>query len=100
MLMGETPDRPPLYELIRNDAVIEHFTGETLTVENGEELIYRTFPLAVDTTRPGLKTPSEVLESTLDDGRRYVQHRWTSWIEKVNYDSSPRAQRAVGLEFR
>jgi len=88
MLMGETPDRPPLYELIRNDAVIEHFTGETLTVENGEELIYRTFPLAVDTTRPGLKTPSEVLESTLDDGRRYVQHRWTSWIEKVNYDSS------------
>ncbi len=44
ILRGERPDRIPLYELIRNDAVIEYFSGRKLTVENGPELIHEVFP--------------------------------------------------------
>lgn len=25
---GEMPDRPPIFDLLRNDAVIEHFSGQ------------------------------------------------------------------------
>ena len=88
MLRGEVPDRPPLYELIRNDVVVEYFTGQRLTVENGEELLYRTFPVAVDATRPKLKTPQHKFKRIRPDGRRQVQQRWTSWTEHKRYPST------------
>ena len=88
MLRHERPDRIPLYELIRNDAVIEHFTGKRLTVENAEDLIYETFPKAVDATRPALRLPSHEREEILPDGRRRVYYRWTVWTEHVKYPSS------------
>ena len=37
VINGEIPDRAPLFDLLRNDAVIEHFSGEQLTLENGGE---------------------------------------------------------------
>lgn len=92
VLKGERPDRIPLYELIRNDRVIEYFTGVWPTPENGEELVFRTFPLAVDVTRPGMRSPAVPVgverEEILPDGRRQVIHRWTSWTEPIRYTSS------------
>ena len=91
VLNGERPDRIPLYELIRNDRVIEYFTGVWPTPENGEELVFQMFPLAVDTTRPAMKAPAVPVgverEEILPDGRRRVIHRWTSWTERVRYTS-------------
>lgn len=91
VLNGERPDRIPLYELIRNDRVIEYFTGIWPTPENGEELVFRTFPLAVDATRPAMKSPTVPVgverEKILPDGRRQVIHRWTSWAEPIRYAS-------------
>ena len=52
MLRGGTPDRPPLYDLLRNDAVIAHFAGEPATVENGPEVVFRAYEPAIDATRP------------------------------------------------
>jgi hypothetical protein len=88
VINGHKPDRIPLFELIRNDAVIEHYTGKTLTPENGQELIYATFPQAVDATRPALKTPNHESEVRLPDGRRQVIQRWTIWTEHVTYPSA------------
>jgi len=45
------PDRAPLFDLLRNDAVINHFTGRTLTVENAEEVVPLAYPPAIDATR-------------------------------------------------
>lgn len=87
VIAGRKPDRIPLFELIRNDAVIEYFTGKKLTPENGQELVYETFPKAVDATRPALKTPNHPSEETLPDGRRRVVQRWTIWTEHVKYPS-------------
>ena len=92
ILNGERPDRIPLYELIRNDRVIEHFSGSWPTPENGEELVFRMFPRAVDATRPALKAPMVPVgaerEEILPDGRRRVTHRWTAWTERIRYTSS------------
>ena len=78
---GEMPDRAPLYDLLRNDEVINHFTGETLTVDNGGELVYRAYAPAVDATRPLVRPPTAEGESRLPDGRLQKHSRWTSWTE-------------------
>lgn len=51
-LNGESTDRPPLYDNLRNDAVIEYLTGEKLTVEKGRELTIRTMSRIFDALNP------------------------------------------------
>lgn len=40
----ETTDCPPLCDNLRNDAVIEHLTGEKLILERGRELCIKAIP--------------------------------------------------------
>ena len=51
LLRGELPDRPPLYDVIRNDAVIEHFGGEKLTRDNALSVVVRAHSQALDATK-------------------------------------------------
>jgi hypothetical protein len=88
VINGGMPDRAPLYDLLRNDAVISHFAGAPLTVENGAELVYRAFEPAVDATRPAVRAPSREYVTTLDDGREQRFYRWTTWTEKRHYPDS------------
>jgi len=88
VIRGEVPDRAPLYELIRNDVVINHFTGQTLTVENAYEVVYQAFEPAVDATRPLVRLPKHEETVILEDGRERRFFRWTIWDERVQYPSS------------
>jgi hypothetical protein len=88
VINGELPDRAPLYELLRNDAVINHFTGRTLTVENAREVVYAAFEPAVDATRPLVRLPKHEETVTLEDGREQRFFRWTIWTERKRYESS------------
>lgn len=88
VVSGELPDRTPLYELFRNDAVIEHFTGEKLTVENGQELVYKAYAPAVDATRPLVRAPIAEGTGVREDGRKEIYYRWTTWKEHRSYADS------------
>jgi len=88
VLQGETPDRPPLFDLLRNSAVIRHFTGEELTVDNGAELVYRAYAPAIDATRPMVKFPEREQTVMLPDGRKQVVYRWTTWTEHRHFADS------------
>ncbi|MCX5777503.1 MAG: hypothetical protein NTX32_07790 [Candidatus Firestonebacteria bacterium] len=88
LLAGEKPDRLPLFDLIRNDAIFEYFSGRKLTVENAETLIYSTFNKIVDGTRPLIKLPQKEESTVRPDGRKSIQRRWTAWTEHVKYSSS------------
>jgi hypothetical protein len=88
VINGELPDRAPLYELLRNDAVINHFTGQTLTVENAWEVVYKAFEPAVDATRPLVRMPKHEETVILEDGRQQRFFRWTIWTERKRYESS------------
>jgi len=85
VIRGDTPDRPPLFDLLRNDAVISHFAGETLTVDNAPEVVFRAYEPAIDATRPGVRLPDHERVETLADGRAVTYHRWTAWTERVHY---------------
>jgi hypothetical protein len=81
-------DRVPLYDLIQNDAVIEHYTGAKLTVENGFRNASYAIGCALDMTRSpgGPKQPGTV---RLDSGFVVRQEPWTSWVmEKPFHDLS------------
>jgi len=82
---GGIPDRTPLYELLRNDAVISHFADQALTVENGSELIFKVCEQALDATRPGIAFPKEERAEILPDGREKKIYRWTSWTAHRQY---------------
>ncbi len=87
VIRGELPDRAPMFDLLRNDAVIEHFAGQALTVENAPEIIPPIYPLAIDATR-SVRMPDAESETTLPDGRKQKTFRWTMWTQRVSYDSS------------
>lgn len=83
VINGEMPDRAPLYDLLRNDAVISHFAGKALTIENAPEVVYSAFAPAVDATRPLVRLPEPERTEILADGRKQRFFRWTIWIEAV-----------------
>ncbi len=85
VINGGQPDRAPMFDLLRNTAVIEHFTGEQLTVENGAELVYRAYAPAIDGTRPLVKSPNAERTEILPDGRRQEIYRWTIWTEHRHF---------------
>ena len=87
LLRGEMPDRAPLFDLLRNDAVINHFTGETLTVENAPDTVHKAYAPAIDATR-SVRLPDHEATTTLPDGRQQKLYRWTAWTEHVKYEST------------
>lgn len=88
VIRGDRPDRPALYDLLRNDAVLGHFAGEPLTLENAREVVYRAYEPAIDATRPVVRMPGREETVTLEDGRVQKHFKWTVWTEHVRYLSS------------
>ena len=88
VINGGLPDRPPLYDLLRNDAVLNHFTGKTLTLENREEVVYGAYEPAIDATRPLVRLPEAERTIALEDGREQRYFRWTIWTQERRYADS------------
>lgn len=85
LIDGETPDRPPLFELLRNDAVISYFVQKKLTLNNAAEVVYKAYAPAIDATRTRIALPQRKTVMTREDQRRLNVFRWTSWLEPIRY---------------
>lgn len=88
VIRGDMPDRAPLFDLLRNDAVIEHFSGMRLTRDNAPDAVYRSYAPAIDATRPAIRVPAEERTVTLPDGGEQRHYRWTSWTQHKEYRDS------------
>ena len=90
LLDGKLPDRPPLYDVVRNDAVLEHFGEEELTRENAPSAVCRAHSRALDATKSGFRLPNFDAGKSVTDtqGRQHTPRRWTSWSHRVNYGST------------
>lgn len=88
VINGGIPDRAPLFDLLRNDAVIEHFSGKKVTFENDRETVYEAFAPAIDATRPMIRIPNPETTITLEDGREQKYFRWTIWTQQKEYRDS------------
>ena len=87
LIKGKVPDRPPLYDVIRNDAVIEYFAGGRLTQENAADVVRRAHAEALDATKGFYRLPHFEPGTTAIDpeGRKVTYQRWTVWTEPVVY---------------
>lgn len=78
-LNGQMPDRVPIFDLIQNIPLIEHVTGQQVTLANGLDLLCRTIGERLDITR-GIAAPSEETIIRHPDGFVYKQEWWTTWL--------------------
>ena len=91
VLRGEVPDRPPLYDLIRNDEMIEYYAGAELSQENRTEVVLRAIGQALDATKQFIRFPELPHEETLADGRRRRHQRWTYWDDPLHFNNAGQA---------
>ena len=82
-------DRVPIYDLLQNQPVIEHFTGQPLTVENGKRLMGIAISAALDMTRSPGAGPYAPAVTRQENGLVMQQERWTSWIVERPWHDIP-----------
>lgn len=80
-------DRVPVYDLLQNDATIEHYSGQKLTIENGDRVTRLAIGHAFDMTRSpfGPKGESQYRN---DEGMLISQERWQGWITQRPFDNA------------
>jgi len=81
-------DRVPLYDLVQNDALIEHYAGQPLTVENGTWIKGLAIGRTLDMTR-GPHRPNEPGEERTENGFVHRRERWTAWIVERPFHDMP-----------
>ena len=72
-------DRVPLYDILQNDGLIEHFAGRRLEVQDGDVTKGLAIGRCLDMTRMP-SGPSALGIERRDDGLVIRRERWTSWI--------------------
>jgi len=92
-------DRVPCYDILENDAVIEHYAGEALTPENGRRVKGLAIGRVLDMTRMPYG-PSRHGQHVREDGIEVEQERWTQWIVSRPFHDVPSLKAWVRREIR
>jgi len=80
---GGVPDRPPLFDLLPNDAVITHFAGRRADGPERASIVYQAYAAgAVDATR-SIGIPHDEGEEVWPNGQKVYWQRWTAWVEPM-----------------
>jgi hypothetical protein len=78
---GVRPERTPIFDLLANDAVLEHFGEHSLDGSADEETVLRAMSCALDGSRVIFLPDTEGRTWTDEVGNIHVAARWTSWIK-------------------
>jgi uroporphyrinogen-III decarboxylase len=79
-------DRVPVYDLIDNIALREHFGGAKITPENAWELEYAAVRGICDATRSLMVPELNPHRTTDEDGFTYFHDYETTWVESRPFD--------------
>jgi hypothetical protein len=79
---GMRPERTPIFDLLLNDAVIEHFAGKPFDGIDDEETSIRALRNGIDGSRHIAVPDIDGRTWTDDQGNVRVADRWTSWIQQ------------------
>jgi len=79
LLGGGRPDRPPLFDLVCNDAILAHFSPTGPIAPGDDEAGIRAIAGAIDGTRTTFFAPNVLREEMLPDGRQRRYEPWTCW---------------------
>lgn len=90
LLNGKFPDRPPLYDVIRNDKILEHFGNAGLEPSTARRTVIDAHSEALDATKGFFRLP-DFEPGKIDinaEGRKNIRYRWTNWTEHETYEST------------
>lgn len=90
VLCGGVPDRPPLFDLLRNNAVIEYYSGLSLA-DDPVEAVYTAIRNTLDSTR-SIRLPDQPGEEHLENGRLVVRRQWTVWTVHESHPTVTEAE--------
>jgi uroporphyrinogen decarboxylase len=93
ILNGGTPDRPALFDLLRNNAVLEYYSGKSLE-EDVAGAIYGAIRNILDSTR-SVRFPSVPGEEQRPDGTVIVRRQWTTWTKRNRYPTVAEAEASL-----
>ena len=84
----EETDRVPLYDLLQNDGVIEHYAGRR--AEPGDDCFAQSYAIGrtLDMVR-GIGGPTEPHTVRQENGVVIRYERWTSWVVERPYHDMP-----------
>ena len=85
-LAGIRPQRMPIFDILTNDAVIEHFAGRPLNDTDDLSVVIAAAGHALDGTRSIFPPNSEPSTWTDEIGNVRVSHRWTTWLKTRAHD--------------
>jgi len=83
-------DRVPVYDLLVNDAAIEYYAGEPLTIEDGFRVVCKAISNCLDLTR-SIRGPAEPRVVDAGNGWVHKYDRWTTWIVRRPFDEPEQA---------
>jgi len=95
----QLPDRPPLFDLLPNDAVLQEFNGGRPVAIGDDRTGLRAISNAIDGSRWARFSPTAESEGTLRDGRAQRVERWTTWNQDRSYGSSEAYREAKEKEL-
>ncbi len=108
----EPTDRPPIYDNIRNDKMIEYFSNCKLTIENGKKIYLKSIDNFLDCTKQFMRFPQErkiTKENNFPFGHTFklppevferlefeIEYkRWSTWVQdKSPYNCKETARKA------
>lgn len=80
-------DRVPIYDLIRNDAGIEHFAGQAIDISNPAPTMIKAYNSFADATKSKIRMPTVEGSIVIINGEEYTTQRWTEWkVKEEQYD--------------
>jgi hypothetical protein len=85
VMHGGVPDRPPVFDLLRNDAAIQHYAAEELVMENKDRVVYKAIGRALDSTKQFIRLPEVPRNVELSAGRTRTYARWTYWTQPLPF---------------
>jgi hypothetical protein len=88
LLDHQKPDRPPLFDLIPNDAILTHFNDNQPIAVGDDATALRALARATDASRWSYFSPMAERTEHLPDGREVRYERWTFWTEHRKFTSS------------
>ncbi len=95
-LSGEKADRPPIFECVAHDGILEHFGGAPI-VEGDLDGVVRVCAAFLDLCHPPL-VPRKPERIERADGTVEVRERWNAWHVPLPYDDGSRHEREL-LQF-
>ncbi len=98
ILSGGTPDRPALFDLLRNNAVLEYYSGKSLAADTAGT-IYGAVRNILDATR-SVRFPSVEGEERRPDGTVIIRRQWTTWTKRPRYPTVAEAEASLQGSIR